>query len=99
MLPDPFAAQRDRVLATVLDAPGHSQPQLRHAAAANQGLPADITPLVEKVHGAAYRVTDDDVARAVAAYGDDAVFEIVVSAALGASRRRLLAGLDALERA
>ena len=41
-------------------------------------------------------MTDDDVARAQAVYGDDKLFEIIVSAALGASRKRLLAGLAAL---
>jgi hypothetical protein len=41
-------------------------------------------------------VTDGDVARLQATYGDDKMFEIVVSAALGASRERLIAGLTAL---
>jgi hypothetical protein len=44
-------------------------------------------------------VTDDDVARLQPTYGDDRLFEIIVSAALGASRRRLLAGLEALDEA
>jgi len=44
-------------------------------------------------------VTDDDMARAQANDGDDQMFEIVVSAALGASRQRLLAGLEALDKA
>jgi hypothetical protein len=44
-------------------------------------------------------VTDDDMARAQAKHGDDQMFEIVVSAALGASRQRLLAGLEALDKA
>jgi hypothetical protein len=44
-------------------------------------------------------VTDEDIARAQAKYGDDQMFEIVVSAALGASRQRLMAGLEALEEA
>jgi len=41
-------------------------------------------------------VTDDDIAQLQPKYGDDQMFEIVVSAALGASRSRLLAGLEAL---
>jgi hypothetical protein len=44
-------------------------------------------------------VTDEDIASAQTKYGDDKVFEIVVSAALGASRKRLLAGLRALDEA
>jgi len=44
----------------------------------------------------AYTVTDDDLVRLQPKYGDDQLFEIIVSAALGASRKRLFAGLDAL---
>ena len=62
-------------------------------------MPADLQALVDKVHRHAYRVTDEDVASVQAKYGDDQTFEIVVSAALGASRRRLLAGLKALNEA
>ena len=96
---DPHAELRDRVLARVLDGAGESDPALRRAAAEGSGVPADLHSLVEKIHRHAYRVTDDDVARAAASHGDEATFEIVVSAALGASRRRLLAGLEALEEA
>jgi hypothetical protein len=96
---DPYAAQRDRVLATVLEGPGDSDPALRRAAADDKGLPADLQPLVDKIHRHAYKVTDEDMARAQAQFGDDRMFEIVVSAALGASRMRLMAGLDALSKA
>jgi hypothetical protein len=54
---------------------------------------------VDKIHRHAYKVTDDDMAQAQAKHGDDQMFEIVVSAALGASRQRLLAGLEALDKA
>ena len=97
MTPDPYAGLRDRVLRGVLDGAGASDPALRRAAADGAGLPADLQALVDKIHRHAYRVTDDDVARLRAAYGDDPLFEIVVSAALGASRRRLLTGLQALD--
>ena len=99
MVTDPHAQLRDRVLGDVLDGEGESDPAVRRAAADNAGLPDDLRSLVEKVHAHAYRVTDDDVARLQPTYGDDRLFEIVVSAALGASRRRLLAGLKALEEA
>jgi hypothetical protein len=59
-------------------------------------MPADLQSLVDKIHRHAYKVTDEDMARVQAKYGDDQMFEIVVSAALGASAQRLLAGLDAL---
>ena len=98
---DPHAPLRDRVLRGVLEGAGESDPALRRAAADNAGagLPDDLRPLVAKIHAHAYRVTDADVARLQPAYGDDRLFEIIVSAALGASRRRLLAGLGALDEA
>ena len=39
----------------------------------------------------------DEIARLQAKYWDDRMFEIIVSAALGAARKRLFAGLAALE--
>jgi hypothetical protein len=97
---DPHAALRERVLATVLEGPGESNPATRQAAAANSPqVPEDLKALVEKIHRHAYKVTDEDVARLQAIYGDDRLFEIIVSAAVGASRGRLAAGLQALEEA
>ena len=94
---DPHADLRDRVLRRVLEGAGISDPAVRNAAADGTGLPDDLQPLVATIHAHAYRVTDEDVARVQAEHGDDRTFEIVVSAALGASRRRLLAGLRALD--
>jgi hypothetical protein len=96
---DPHAKLRDEVFRRVLEGPAGTEPALRRAAAEGAELPADLQPLVDKIHRHAYRVTDDDVARLQAVYGDDRMFEIVVSAAVGASRARLLAGLRALEEA
>jgi alkylhydroperoxidase family enzyme len=93
---DPHAALRDRVLATVLEGPGETDPATRQAAAAGVGVPADLQALVEKIHRHAYKVTDEDIARLQATYSDDRLFEIIVSAAVGASRARLAAGLQAL---
>jgi hypothetical protein len=94
---DPHAAGRDAVLRTVLDGPGQTDPSLRYAAAEGVGVPDDLKALVEKVHRHAYKVTDEDLAELQATYGDDRLFEIIVSAAVGASRQRLLAGLKVLE--
>lgn len=94
---DPHAALRDSVLRRVLDGIGESDPAIRRAAAYGAGVPADLQALVDTIHRHAYRVTDEDVARVQQRYGDDQTFEIIVSAALGASRRRLLAGLEALD--
>jgi hypothetical protein len=97
MIADPYAALRDQVLRTVLQGAGESDPALRTAAADGTGLPGDLQALIDKIHAHAYKVTDEDVARLQRTYGDDRMFEIIVSAALGASRKRLLAGLKALD--
>jgi hypothetical protein len=93
---DPHAGLRDNVLESVIQGPGESDPSIRAAAADGAGVPADLQTLIDKIHRHAYKVTDADVARAQAKYGDDRMFEIIVSAALGASRNRLRAGLEAL---
>ena len=98
-LTDPYAALRDDVMRRVLEGPGESDSAVRQAAADGYGAPADLQSLVEKIHHYAYRVTDEDVASLQKKYGDDQMFEIIVSASVGASRRRLLAGLRALEEA
>lgn len=99
VITDPHASLRDRVLEGVLQGPGESDPAVRRAAAKGTGVPADLQALIDKIHQHAYRVKDDDIARVQTKYGDDQTFEIVVSAALGASRKRLLLGLRALEEA
>lgn len=99
MLTDPHAPLREKLIATVLGAPGQTDPGTRKAVFSRNGVPEDLTALVDKIHDHAYKVTDDDVARAQERYGDDAMFEVIVSAALGASEQRLRAGLDALEKA
>lgn len=70
---------------------------MRQAAANGAGVPADLQPLVDKIHNHAYKVTDEDVRRLQTKYGDDALFEIIVASALGAARERLLAGIQALD--
>jgi alkylhydroperoxidase family enzyme len=99
MTTDPHAELRDRAFRSVFDGPGEIDPAVRHAAAEGTGVPAALQPLVDKIHRHAYKVTDEDLARLGATYSDDQLFEIVVSAALGASRARLSAGLAALEKA
>jgi hypothetical protein len=94
---DPHAAMRESVLRIVLEGPGESDPAIRRAAAEGKGVPADLETLVEKIHHHAYRVTDEDIESLLPKYDDDQLFEIVVSAALGASRKQLLAGLRALD--
>jgi len=99
VIPDPHAALRDRVFESVLQGAGETDTPLRSAAAKGSGVPADLQPLVDKIHRHAYKVTDEDLARLQPKYADDQLFEIIVNAALGASRHRLLAGLEALDEA
>lgn len=96
---DPYATLRESVVATVVNGEGHSDSDVRRAAFDGDGVPEQLQTLVTKVHRHAYKVTDEEVAAAQAAYGDDQMFEIIVSAALGASHKRLVAGLRALEEA
>ena len=99
MTPDPHAGLRDAVLDGVLNGAGESDPAIRNAVADRTNVPAELDVLVDKIHRHAYKVTDEDVASLQAKYGDDRMFEIIVSSALGASRQRLLAGLAALDEA
>jgi hypothetical protein len=96
---DPHADLRDRAFQSVLDGPGYSDPIVRNAVANGERVPANLQALVDKIHHHAYKVTDDDIARVGATYSDDQLFEIIVSAALGAARKRLVTGLAALEQA
>ena len=60
-------------------------------------LPHVLKPYVEKIVRYAYKVTDEDIqALQPKGYSEDAIFEITVSAALGAGTIRLHRGLAAL---
>jgi hypothetical protein len=96
---DPHATLRDRVLNRVLLGAGEAEPSVRQAAAKGPGVPSDLQALIDKIHRHAYKVTDEEMASAQQKYGDDKMFEIVVSAALGAADQRLQAGLRALNEA
>ena len=89
----------------VVDTPGHTPSAVRRAALARatrpggpaDGLPAQLAGYVDKVALHAYRVTEDDLAALQRVdSSEDAVFEITVSAALGAALVRLDRGLAAL---
>jgi alkylhydroperoxidase family enzyme len=94
----------------VLNSPGASDPTTRRAAearaaalggrasAASSAVPLALAPYIDKVAGRAYIVTDEDVvALRQAGYSEDAIFEITISAALGAAMARLERGLAALK--
>jgi alkylhydroperoxidase family enzyme len=82
----------------VLGSQGTVEPAVREAASRNDGVPEVLRSYVDKVARHAYRVTDEDVdALKQAGYTEDQLFEITVSAAVGAGLHRLEAGLAALE--
>jgi alkylhydroperoxidase family enzyme len=93
---DRHEAARRRLEDEALRGPGHLPAEVREAVAAGRDVPSELRPLVAKVADEAYRVTDEDFAPLRARYSEDELFEVVVSAALGASLARLRAGLRAL---
>jgi hypothetical protein len=81
----------------VFGSPGVSGLAERAAAASADGLPPPLDACVAKVDGAAYRITDADVAALKAAgCSEDEIFEVTVAAAVGAALRSLDAGLHAV---
>ena len=98
-----YAAYTARLADGVLTQPGHTLPALRRAVLARaSGAPGEHVPpalaaYVDKVARHAYKVTDEDLGRLQqAGHSDDALFEVTVSAALGAALGRLERGLAAL---
>jgi alkylhydroperoxidase family enzyme len=110
MMPQRYAELVRRVRENVLGPSGYSEPGVRvhvEAYAARHGqdaesaaasVPEALRGYVDKVARFAYRVTDEDVqALKRAGYSEDAIFEITVSAALGAGMHRLERGIAALK--
>lgn len=98
-----------RLRESVLGARGESDPAVRqrieayaagHAASGDASavsVPDALRAYVDTVARCAYRVTDEDVqALKRAGYSEAAIFEITVTAAVGAGMHRLERGLAAL---
>lgn len=86
-----------RLVGTVLSTPGATSSELRRAVLERGTVPPPLASYVDKVATRADTVTDADVAAlAQAGYSEDAIFEITVSAAVGAALSRLERGLAAL---
>jgi hypothetical protein len=96
--------------ATVLDGPGHLSAGLRRAIEARAAelsgravstvpeVPSDLSVLVDKIALHAYKVTDDDIETLKnSGYTEDAIFEVIVCAALGAGRARFERGIRVLD--
>ncbi len=98
------------LIEAVLTSPGATSSTLRHATeayaaqlsgrASSQAdqLPQELEGYLSKVALHAYKVTDEDIeALRAAGYDEDAIFELTLSAALGAGMARLEQGLAALK--
>jgi hypothetical protein len=86
---------REAATARVTSGTGVASVEDRRAAFANE-LPAShpAAALVAKVANNAWKVTDEDVAAVTAAgVAEDAIFELVVCAAMGQAKRQLTAAL------
>ncbi len=84
----------------ILRGDGKASPILRAHAFNNQDLPEPLRGLIDKVATRSMQVTDADFAGALAAgFSDDELFELVISAAVGAAKRRYDAGFAALGQA
>ena len=94
---DRRTAQNRALLEIATQGPGTLAADVRAAAASGQGLPDALASYVQKVHGQAYRITDEDIeALKRAGCSEDQIFELTCCAAIGAGFRRLNAGMAAL---
>ncbi len=110
MASDSHADYAQRLLADVLTSDGDTDPSVRRAVEAlsaqiggrstNQtdAIPQELISYIKKIALHAYKTTDEDIeALRKAGYSEDAIFEITLSAALGAGMARLERGLAALK--
>lgn len=92
-----IAPAHKALLARVLRGRGRASAADRRAAFDHAGLTAPLSSLVAKVATHAHHITDDDIAAAKASgLTEDAIFEIVVCAALGQATRQYESALAAL---
>ena len=99
-----------RLIDAILTSPGETDPTLRRAIEEQSAqwsssspqqveqVPPELVTYVKKVALYAYKTTEEDIeALRRAGYDEDAIFEITLSAALGAGMTRLERGLAALK--
>jgi len=104
------ATYAQRLIEAILTNPGDIEPSVRQAVetlSAQLGgrpstqtdiVPPELISYVKKVALHAYKTTDEDIeSLRKAGFSEDAIFEITVSAALGAGMARLERGLTALK--
>src|SRR5262245_54240138 len=82
---------------TIMEAPGETRPSDRGLARAGRSKRRELEAYFQKLRETPYRVTDEDVANLLEkGSSEDAVFELTLSAALGAASERLSVGLEAI---
>lgn len=94
--------ERDRkaLLACMLESDGKASRQERRAAFDGTGASGPLAALIDKVARRACEISDDDIARAKATpTSEDALFELVVCAAVGAATRQYETARAALDAA
>ena len=105
-----YTAHSQHLVDGVLNSPGETDPALRCAIAEQSAqlslrspqpvaqVPSALVAYVKKVALYAYKTTGEDIeALRRAGYSEDAIFEITLSAALGAGMTRLEQGLAAMK--
>jgi len=94
---DPYGSKVKQLQEAVLFGPRTLNPTVRKAASLAAELPDALGPYVQKAAKHAYKVTDEEMTELhQSGYSDDQIFEVTVSAALGAGLMRLESGLSAL---
>lgn len=89
---------RRALVARILEGDGRASHAQRRAAFDNAGLAEPLTVLIDKVAKHAYKVTDEDIAAAMASgLSEDQIFEVVVCAAIGQATRQYDTAFAALE--
>lgn len=93
-----FSTHVARLEHALFESPGASTPEQRREAAQATGHES-LGSYARQVEQAASKVTAEQVEALRATLGDDAMFELTICAAHGAAKRRLEAGLAALDAA
>lgn len=100
MLIDEKRAAHRAVVARILEGQGRTSRAQRRAAFDDAVAGEPLRTLIGKVAGEPARITDADVARVKeSGLGEDEVFELVVSAAVGQATRQYESALAALAEA
>jgi len=89
---------RSALFGRILEGSGRASQAERRAAFENASVAEPMRTLIDKVARHAYKITDEDVAAALASgVGEDEVFEMVVCAAVGQASRQYESALATLE--